>query len=405
MYSVNDRRAFRPLSLAESKLFFDDRDSKPPPQEYLCRWAGDTESITLVQAHLRCILAKRFIAVTLQQKEARRIEELRVAETERAIVVVQRFCEAQASLSLLLRRIPRKIQAARNIQKWWRHGILSGKLKWRNADYLDEDDALASFVPTCISALAAEQSRRRKNAALKIASWAARLLRRRREVRAKIHRAVFVIIRAFRLFKLKRIYFLRKREKIARLKLLMDEELQKAREQEMTRRREAALVIYYFYLRYRSRSILQHIDAIFSKIKGQPDRSEAARTIQNFWWISRTRLQLERARRFSLEIREVTAREETIIYAATVIQTKFRQYSKRYVLNQRRELYKQNRNAAAIVIQTMWRKILAKDLLWGEKMRKLSMYKELLRLRQIERTRASAVPIRSVDPQAALPRL
>ncbi|CUG91664.1 IQ calmodulin-binding protein, putative [Bodo saltans] len=239
----------------------------------------------------------------------------------------------------------------------------------------------------------AEALRKRKQAALRIAAWAARILRRRAARRKLENDSANTIARAFRTYKLQRTYFLRRRQRALSLQRNADLARMRAYEEFKSRRRAAALQILFWYQEIKCRALLKKLDSVNHMIRSRPDRDANARRIQHFWTVARERLRFLELHKTQVEKRQRTIQQERIRRAAVKIQGQFRCYQRRNELAMRRDALHADRTLAAIVIQKHVRRWLAKNTFWQEKISKLSMFRELQRLRQKERVRISGAPI------------
>lgn len=239
----------------------------------------------------------------------------------------------------------------------------------------------------------ADTLRKRKQAAVLVANWSARILRRRAARRRLEDHCASVIARSFRMFKLQRSYFnrrharaeeARKQEEIARM---VEEELVQSR------RRAAALQILYWFQELKCKALLRKLDNVSAMINNRPDRDANARRIQQFWIVARQRMLFLRMSNAQDEQRRNVVQQERIRNAVVKIQGHFRRHQHRHDIEMRRKAFQANRSLAATVIQKYVRKWLAKNIYWQEKITKLSMFRELQKLRQKDRIRVSGAPL------------
>ena len=156
---------------------------------------------------------------------------------------------------------------------------------------------------------------------------------------------------------------------VARLELIQEE-----------KRKGAALVILYYYSKWRLRTLVFRLDRVCDEVRSRPDRQENAKILQKFWRISLAKLDTMKRRRIAAQERERTAQEEQLFNAALRIQALYRQVKAKRCVEDTRRRIKEDRNYAVEVIQRNARMWLAKIRSDEMRLGHLSMYQEFRRL-------------------------
>ena len=227
-----------------------------------------------------------------------------------------------------------------------------------------------------LSSLSPEELRHRKRTAERISAWT-RLQYDRRQRNASAQRT---IARAWRRFLASRTYYLRRHERrVAEAAAEAKAAEERARRLEQ-RKFDAGLVILYYYLKYRVRTLTSRIDAICDEVRARPDRAESARALQRFWRASVARIRALKAARIRAKGLERSLAEEQLLMAAVKAQSLYRALLARRRVAERRRRIAADEAYAAGVIQRNVRAFLAKLRADEERLGHLSMFKEYRRL-------------------------
>jgi hypothetical protein len=307
------------------------------------------------------------------------------------VVTVQQFVLAKLAQRAMEGRKPKSGAAAIKIQRWWRRSE-SKRLRQRKFrhPHLQEDDNCTFVLQSSRDSVAA--MRHRKACAVRLSTFFLRLFKQ-----WKLRdRASRMIARAFRLFRVQRTYCMRKRDR--RLEQLKQMEIE--REQQLLEtavgRNNAALTIYYHWLRYKAQKVVNAIEAHRQPaVAGNSGVSnkfqKEAATIQRFWRASVARMEATAKAKSRADAKTRKLLRERVAANAVAIQTSFRSFLAKRELESRREQMRQNRELAAVKIQKAVRRWLASNEAWQLRISQMSMFKELQRLRRAAAARNKAM--------------
>lgn len=338
----------------------------------ISEWLHSDSAAKMLQRHGRGLLArlKAFDSKALMEVNRRKQEELR---RENCILKLQTFIRAKESCRIASnKKSPEEVSSVQ-IQRWWR--------RWRkqkehirnrpHREYLAETEG---FLDEMFSFNDAELDylRFRKQQAEKISLWAKKQLERKRKKDA----AQKCIRKAWFHYKSQRQYFLKRYERKLEMKRQAEMDKRHQEEAERIAKRNAALVILYYYLRYKVRSLLARIDKVCDDIRARPNREDNVRILQRFWRTTVARIQLLKMQRIKSNVFQRSRNEERLLAAAIKIQSLYRVLLARKNLDEKRKRIIADRTYAAVVIQRNVRKLIAKILADELRLGKLSMYKE-----------------------------
>lgn len=403
-FPVNCRRVWveKPVpSDTVKKLFFDSSDVRVLG----IGWAGEVHAAIKIQRGFRRFLRRR-VAENADEDDPLAIPSACLFATvssmyssasdvrRSAAVVVQRFIDAKLSAQLVDARRPKANMAGVKVQRWWRCIARHLRRSASRHHHLAEDECCVFVAP---SGTSADVARRRKAAAVKLSTFFLKLYRRWKKRDAAARR----IARAFRLFRVQRTYCGRKRER--RLQAIKDKEFQQEQLilHTAVRRRQAALTIYYYWLRYRAQKVVTALETHSKEVRGheelQPiDKNVQAReatVIQSFWRASVARMETARARQAAQKTGVLAKQRERLVASAVTIQSTFRSCWARRELAVRREQVRRNTHVAALRIQKAVRRWLASNEAWQLRVSQLSMFKELQRMRKVATARHASLQL------------